>query len=104
MTDKGTNRYITKSDRLVVYRHPVAREHAVEVLHSIREKWWKIEEKYNKNPSQAGLMMYNLLMSLFGKGDTTIILEDDDFDYLTDYDEKDCLDWWDLVDTQEIIP
>lgn len=100
MNNKGTNRYITKSDRLVVYRHPVAREYADETLNSIREKWWLFEKLYERNPSKAGLRMYQYLQRLFGKEDV-LIIEDDEFDCVTDYEEKDVIDWWDLADTEK---
>jgi len=103
MTSKKTHRYITKSDRLVVYRHPVAREHADETLNTIRENWWRIEKEYKNNRSRAGIMMYNMLKFLFGNEEEQIILTDDESDDIyVDYEEKDCLDWWDLNDTQEL--
>jgi len=104
MSNKRTHRYITKSDSFVVYRHPVAREHSYEVLNSIRETWWRIEKQYGKNKKMAGLMIYDLLDSLFGTDDVLIIEQDFSvfFDHITDWQEKDCIDWWDLADTEEM--
>lgn len=102
----NSKRYVTKSDRLIEYRHQVARPMDEELLQEIRSKWWEIESHYREDPHIAGLLMFEYLRHLFGTGTDEIIIEEDEFDFneLTQYEEKDCIDYWDLSDTQEIEP
>lgn len=100
----NSKRYVTKSDRLIEYRHPVARPVDEELLNEIRSKWWEIESQHKDEPHVVGLLMYEYLRKLFATGTEEIIIEEDEFDFntLTEYEEKDCIDSWDLTDTQEI--
>jgi hypothetical protein len=102
----NSKRYVTKSDRLIEYRHKVARPVNEELLEEIRSKWWEIESQYRKEPHIAGLMMFEYLRKLFATGTDEIVIEEEEFDFntLTEYEEKDCIDYWDLSDTQEIEP
>lgn len=89
MPPERTNRYVTKSDRFVVYRHPVARPVSDELFNSIRRRWSRLVKAYEKNPAKAGIVMFLLLQEMFKTGDRNIFF-DSMLAEFTEYDEDDC--------------
>jgi len=108
-TDKWPKRIITKSDRLIVCRNPVAKDYneldAIETLTYLRNMFYKFQKHHHKYPDHViGIRMYRKLEKLFGRYDDIVIIDETDIDFstLTDYNISNCDDWWDLCDTEKI--
>jgi hypothetical protein len=95
-------RIITRSDRLMVCRNPVAVDYeeldAIDQLNKIRNWFYKFQKENKNEPaSRIGYKMYTKMQKYFGNYDESVV-----FSERTDYNVNDCQDWWDLADTEKI--